>query len=159
MPSLFISLFVSLKICDLRCDGCNSYQEGLKQLSIQTLAPSLCLQLKRFESLRNGGTAVTWHVSHFLAAPCCRRRKFLLTLLLTLTRLNCVGHNGGQQSFKVDTHVVFPAWLNMAPYLSDGGCKSSEFKVPCTSISLRSISVWLFAIIHVSIKNCIDFVL
>jgi len=30
------------------------------------------------------------------------------------------GHNGVQQSFKVDTHVVFPAWLNMAPYLSAG---------------------------------------
>ncbi|EKX53358.1 hypothetical protein GUITHDRAFT_133087 [Guillardia theta CCMP2712] len=73
-----------------RCESCKGYQPGIKQLSIEQLAPSLCIQIKRFESQRGGA--------------------------------------GGQQSFKVDTHVTFPLRLNMSPYMSKQVFRGSEEK-------------------------------
>ena len=99
-----------------RCGSCKGYQPGIKQLSIEQLAPSLCIQVKgrgqgegreerrRGKQGREEGRKV--------------EGSFKIVAMQIKRFESQRGGAGGQQSFKVDTHVTFPLRLNMSPYMS-----------------------------------------
>ena len=122
--------------CSLwRCEACDKEKpegagddaggEGIKQLSIQSVAPSLCVQLKRFESLRHAGgqssSKIDTHVEFPMRlnmAPYCstavlrRGQEWLEEYSNKLGRSESAGHSGRAEG-DVDESCDHASWYSL----------------------------------------------